>query len=105
MVLEWALRWAITPLPGVRQREQRHVVALRRAVDEEPGAPGAPRLGGEVLRHLERRRVLAAVDAVGERRDVQRQRAVADRLAQAAGRRPGPPLWPGTCRRPGSRAA
>ena len=45
------------PVAGVGEREQRHVVALRGAVDEEPGAPRAPGLGGELLGLLERRRL------------------------------------------------
>src|SRR5207248_11639470 len=50
---------------------------------EEPRAPGSPRVGGEELRLLERGRVIAKVDPVCERGDVQRERPLADRLAQA----------------------
>jgi hypothetical protein len=67
---------------GVGQGEQRHVVALRRAVDEEPRAPRPPRLGGESLRLGERRRLHAHVDAPHQARDVEREGALAERVVQ-----------------------
>jgi hypothetical protein len=66
----------------VGERKARHVVALRRAVQEKPRAPGTPRLRGELLRALPRRRLGAEVDALDERRNVERQGAVAEGLAE-----------------------
>ena len=78
-------------LPAVGERQQRHMVALRRPVHEPPRAPRAPGLGRQPLRLLERRRLVAHVDPVGERRDVEREHALADRLHQAGVRaRPRP---------------
>ena len=86
---------------AVGEREQRHVVALRRAVHQEPGAPGAPGLGGQDLGLLERRGLGAHVDAVGERRDVERQRAPARARRAAPGRRPARPCAPARGSAPG----
>ncbi len=49
IVLEWALRWTITFVAAVGEREARREVALRGAVDQEPRSPGPPRLGRERL--------------------------------------------------------
>ena len=59
------------------------MVALRRAVGQEPGARGAVGLGGELLGALERRRRRAEVDAVDVLRDVELERLPADRGADA----------------------
>ncbi len=67
----------------VRQREPGREVALRCAVDQEPSARRPPSLGCQLLRTLERSRHGADVDPVRERRDVQAQRALADRLREA----------------------
>ena len=73
----------------VGQRQQRDVVGLRGAVAQEPGALGAPGLGGQPLGLLERRGVgRADVDAGGQRRDVQRQRLLARWPRAARGRPP-----------------
>jgi hypothetical protein len=66
----------------VGQGEAGDVVPLRGAVDEEPGARGPPRLSGEALRLGERRGFRAGIDPLRERRDVDRERALPDRLAQ-----------------------
>ena len=87
-VLEWTLRCTTTLVAGLRERQAGGVVALRGPVDQEPGARRAPRLGRELLRLLEGSRLGPCVDALGERRDVQRQRAFAERLEQRrSGRR------------------
>src|SRR5947199_102088 len=68
------------------QRRERHagdMVALRRAVDEEPGALGAPGLGGKLLGALEGRGLRAHVDSLHERRDVERERLRAECLEHA----------------------
>ena len=49
-VLEWALRWTTTRVAGVREREQRDVVALRRAVAPGTSVRAAP--------HASRRQLL-----------------------------------------------
>ena len=67
---------------GVAEGHARRVVSLRGAVDEKPRAPGPPRLGGEALGELERRRVRAHVDALDQGGDVERERALADRVGQ-----------------------
>ncbi len=67
-------------LAAVGEGHQGRVVALRGAVDEEPGAARAPSLGGELLRLLERGRLGADVDAFGDRGDVVAQRRCADQL-------------------------
>ena len=67
------------------------MVALRGAVDQEPGPLRAPGLGGEQLRLLERRRFGADVDPLGDRGDVVAQPGLADQLAHrrvGAERRP-----------------
>ena len=66
----------------MHEREARDVVALRRAVQEEPGPPRAPRLGREQLRLLPRRRLGPDVDALDQSGDVECERGVADRLAE-----------------------
>ena len=76
------LRCATTVRAERRQREAQRVVALRRAVGEEPRARGAVGLGRELLGALVRRRRGAEVDALDVLRDVERERAVADREAQ-----------------------
>ena len=83
IVLEWALRWVTTSLPAMGEREQRHVVALRGPVDQEPCALGPPGLGGEALSLEERSGLHSHVDAPRERRNVERERRLADRLPQA----------------------
>ena len=70
------------PLAGMGQRQADRVVALRGAVDQEPGAPRAPGLGRQALRLFEGRRLGADVDALGDRRDVVLQAGLADQLAQ-----------------------
>ena len=65
-----------------RQREAHRVVALGRAVREEPGAADAVGLGGEQLRALVGRRRGPDVDALEVLADVERQRPVAEREAQ-----------------------
>ena len=106
IVLECALRCTTTSSPVVREREAGREVALRGAVDEEPRAARPPRLRREALRLVRTGVGIAPdVDPVGERRDVQRERPLADRLDQpgvGARRRP---CGPGTCSRAGSRAA
>ncbi len=64
------------------ERETGREVALRRAVDQKPGPPRPPRLGGQPLGLLKRRRLWPDVDAVCQRGNVQAQRTLADRLAQ-----------------------
>ena len=66
----------------VDERKARNVVALRRAVQEEPRPARAPGLGGELLGLLPRRRLRPEVDPLDQRRDVELQRAVAERVAQ-----------------------
>ena len=66
-----------------REREAQRVVALRRAVGQEPRARGAVRLGGEALGLLVGRRRRPEVDAPDVLRDVEPQRAVAEAEAQA----------------------
>ena len=60
-------------------------VALRGAVGEKPGPPCPPRFGGQAARDLVRRGRAAGndVDALDERREVERERGAAQRLAQA----------------------
>ena len=70
-------------LAEVGQREQRHVVALGSAVDQEPGSPRAPCLGCQPLSFEERRGLEAHVDSVGERGNVEGQRLRAEGLDQA----------------------
>ena len=65
-----------------RERQRQRVVALARAVREEPGARGAVRLGGERLGALVGGRRGAEVDAVDVGRHVEHQRALAERGAQ-----------------------
>ena len=67
----------------MRQRQTSRQVALRGAVDQEPGARRAPRIRRQPLRLFEGRRLGAEVDAVGQRRDIERERLLADRLDQA----------------------
>ena len=88
-----------------REREAHRVVALRRAVREEPRARDAVGLGGEQLRALVRRRRRADVDALDVLADVERQRAVAEREAQARGRRRRRPCGRGRGSGPGPRNA
>ena len=76
-----ALRHDLGAAMGERQKGR--VVSLRRAVDEPPGAARTPGLGGEPLGLDERGRLLADVDAPGERGDVERERLRADRLGEA----------------------
>ena len=85
-----------------RQRQAQRVVALRRAVGQEPRARGAVGLGGQALGLLVGRRRRPEVDAPDVLRDVEPQRAVAEAEAQP-GSAPWPPLWPGTWKRPGPR--
>ncbi len=66
----------------VGEGEAGGVVALRGAVDEEPGPPRSPGLGGEDLRLLERSRFGPDVDPLGDRGDVVAEAGVADQLAQ-----------------------
>ena len=66
----------------VAQRKARRVVSLRGAVQQEPAAMSAPRLGRELLGELERRRLLADVDPRDQRRDVHRKRPRAYRVRQ-----------------------
>ena len=66
-----------------RERQAQRVVALRRAVGQEPRARGAVGLGGEALGPLVGRRRRPEVDAVDVLRDVEPQRAVAEAEAQA----------------------
>ncbi len=93
------------PLAGVGEREAGGLVSLRGAVDQEPAAPGAPGLGGEPLR------LAGRASAPGRRRRPRSARGCrggahsAPASSRSAGSAPGPPLWPGTWKRPGSRAA
>ena len=70
------------------QRQADGVVALRRAVGQEPGALRAPGVGGQLARLLDRRRAGADVDPGHDQGDVQLQRAL------APGRRAGPASAP-----------
>ena len=92
------------PVAAVGERQAGGVVALRGAVDQEPGARRPPGLGGEQLRLLEGGRFGADVDPLGDRGDVVAQ-AASPTSSPIAGSAPAPPLWPGTWKRPGSRAA
>ena len=65
---------------AVAEREQRHVVSLRRPVHQPPGAARAPGLGRQLLRGRERSGLLTLIDAVGERGDVERDGRGAERL-------------------------
>ena len=58
-----------------REREAQRVVALRRAVGQEPRARGAVGLGGEALGPLVGSGRRAEVDAPDVLRDVERERA------------------------------
>ena len=64
-------------------------VALRGAVGQKPRPPGAPRIGRQPPGDLVRGDLAARrdVDALDERRQVERQRPVGQRIAQAAVRR------------------
>ena len=64
-------------------------IALRGAVGQQPRAPGAPRLGREPPCGLVRgdSAVGRDVDALDERRQVERQRVLGERIAQVAVRR------------------
>ena len=66
-----------------RERQRQCVVALARAVREEPGARGAVRLGGERLGPLVGGRGRPEVDPVDVGRHVDHQRRLAQRRAQA----------------------
>jgi hypothetical protein len=66
-----------------RQRQRERVVALTRAVGEEPGAGRAVRLGGELLGALVGGRRRPEVDPVDVGRHVDHQRRLAERRAQA----------------------
>ena len=68
------------PVAAVGERHAGRVVALRGAVDQEPGAARAPGLGGELLRLLEGGRFGADVDPLGDRGDVVAQADLADQL-------------------------
>ena len=65
-------------------RQRCHAVALRGAVGEEPGAPRAPGLGGQ-LQGFVLRGVDAEVDAVEERGDVQGEGVLAEELGLTCG--------------------
>ncbi len=66
---------------AVGERQADRVVALRGAVDQEPAAARAPGAGGEPLGPLERGRLRADVDALGDRGDVVADADLADQLA------------------------
>jgi hypothetical protein len=84
----------------VYEREARDVIALRRAVQQEPGAARAPGLRRQLLRLLPGRRLGTRVDALDQRRDVERERRVAERLAELGiGARPA--FVPGDVEAPG----
>ena len=62
--------------------QAQRVVALCRAVGQQPGLPCAVSLRGEQLGLVEGRRVVAEIDALDVLRDVQRERVRAQRGAQ-----------------------
>jgi hypothetical protein len=64
------------------ESQARHMIGLRGAVGEEPGAARAPGFGGEQLGLLPRGWLGPGVDALDQRGDVERQRPVAQRLAK-----------------------
>jgi len=66
----------------VGERQAGDVVALRRAVQQEPGAACAPGLRRQLLRLLPGGRLGTGVDALDQRRDVERESRVAERLAE-----------------------
>ena len=70
------------PVALVGDREAGGDVALRGAVDQEPGAPRPPGLGGEELGALEGSRLGADVDPLDQRGDVVTQPRGAGQLAQ-----------------------
>ena len=78
----------------------------RAAVDQEPAAPRAPGLGGEPLGERERGLGGSGPTSMPSIRAGMSscERRLAD-ASRSAGSAPGPPLWPGTWKRPGSRAA
>ena len=69
-------------LPGGHERQTQRMVALGRAVGQEPRSLRAIGLRGEQLGALVRRRRRARVDALDVLRDVEQQSVVADRRAQ-----------------------
>ena len=62
------------------QRDADRMTALGGAVGEEPGSPCPPRVGSELERLVEGRRRRADVDTRDHQRDVQLERALAERL-------------------------
>ena len=65
----------------VAQGQERGVVPLRGAADEEPGAGSSPRVGGELLGLLEGVGIgRPDVDALDERRQVHVERLLPERL-------------------------
>ena len=83
------------PRPGRREREAERVVALGRAVGQEPRAPGAVRLRGERLGAREGRRRRTGIDPDGVERDVEQQRVLPERTDAARDRRRLRPCGPG----------
>jgi hypothetical protein len=74
---------------AMAERQQGHVVPLRRAVHQPPRSPRAPRLRRQALGLAERRGLVADVDPVGQRRDVDGEDALAEGLYEAGvGARP-----------------
>ena len=88
------LRCTTTGAPERREREAERVVALGRAVGQEPRARRAVGLGGELLGALVRRRLGPEVDALDVLRDVEQQRVLADR-ERSPGSAPAPRLVAG----------
>ena len=103
MTEEWTLRWTTTRLPPWASARQTvwlpcEAPLIRNQVRRAPG------LGGEQLRLLEGRRFGADVDpSVTEGMSL--RSPASPTSSRIAGSAPGPPLWPGTWKRPGSSAA